>query len=292
MKINAYAKINLGLDVTGKRDDGYHEVRMIMQNIDLHDELVVDRTDEAGITITTDRDDLSTGEDNLIHKAAKLMMDEYGLSGGIKVHLTKNIPVAAGLAGGSTDAAATLIAVNELFGLGLSQIELMKIGVRIGADVPYCIMGGTVLAEGIGEILTPLPPCPGWRTLIAKPDVSVSTAHVYKSYRSDSVEHPDIDSIAGGIEKGDFDTVTRYMGNVLESVTASEVPYVGQIKDIIAECGGHPLMSGSGPTVFGLFESEDKINSAYDRLKQADSISDLFITRIFDGRTQTANEHG
>ena len=292
MKINAYAKINLGLDVTGKRDDGYHEVRMIMQNIELHDELVIDRTEETGIVITTDRKDLSVGEDNLIHKAARLMMDEYDLPGGIRVHLVKNIPVAAGLAGGSTDAAATIIAINELFALGLSQAELMETGVRIGADVPYCIMGGTALAEGIGEILTPLSPCPKWRTLIAKPDVGVSTAHVYGSYHPEEAVHPDIDRIAEGIRNADFETVTRFMGNVLESVTASEVPYVGQIKSIIAGHGGYPLMSGSGPTVFGLFGSDEDIKEAYDILNQTDHISDLFITRISDGRTQTANEHG
>ena len=149
-----------------------------------------------------------------------------------------------------------------------------------------------MLAEGIGEILTPITLCPGWMTLIAKPDVSVSTAHVYKTYRPEGIVHPDIDRIAEGIEKGDFDTVTRYMGNVLESVTVSEVPFIGKIKSIMAEQGGFPLMSGSGPTVFGLFGSEEEIKGAYDRLKQTEHISDLFITRIFDGRTQTANEHG
>ncbi len=281
MKINAHAKINLGLDVIGRRDDGYHEVRMIMQTIELHDELEIARIEEPQIIIATDREDLSVGKDNLIHKAAKLLMDEYDLPGGIIVHLKKIIPVAAGLAGGSTDAAATLIAVNELFGLGLPQEELMKQGVRIGADVPYCIMGGTALSEGIGEILTPIGPCPGWRVLIAKPPASVSTAHVYKNYRPETVTHPDIDMIAEGIREGDLKKVVNHMGNVLESVTMPEVGDIGYIKDIMAD-HGYPLMSGSGPTVFGLFESDEAVNRAYDRLKETDHVSDLIITRIFD----------
>ena len=284
MKIKAYAKINLGLDVTGKREDGYHEVRMIMQTIELADVLEFERTDERRIVISTDREDLSAGEDNLIYKAAKLLMDEYDLPGGIKVQLQKNIPVAAGLAGGSTDAAATLKAVNELFETGLSQDDLMKAGVRIGADVPYCIMGGTCLAEGIGEILTPLDPCPGWQVLIAKPSVAVSTAHVYKNLRLLDITHPDIDLIAEGIKEKDMNKVARYMGNVLESVTEREVSLIGDIKRDIKNAGGYPLMSGSGPTVFGLFKDDDGINAAYERLKQTEDISDLFITRITDGR--------
>ncbi len=284
MKIKAYAKINLGLDVTGKREDGYHEVRMIMQTIELADVLEFERTDERGIVISTDREDLSAGEDNLIYKAAKLLMDEYDLPGGIKVQLQKNIPVAAGLAGGSTDAAATLKAVNELFETGLSQDDLMKAGVRIGADVPYCIMGGTCLAEGIGEILTPIEPCPGWRVLIAKPSVAVSTAHVYRNLRLLDITHPDIDMIAEGIKEKDMDKVARYMGNVLESVTEREVSLIGDIKRDIKNAGGYPLMSGSGPTVFGLFKDDGGINAAYERLKQKEDVSDLFITRITDGR--------
>ena len=284
MKIKAYAKINLGLDVTGKREDGYHEVRMIMQTIELADVLEFERTDERRIVISTDREDLSAGEDNLIYKAAKLLMDEYDLPGGIKVQLQKNIPVAAGLAGGSTDAAATLKAVNELFETGLSQDDLMKVGVRIGADVPYCIIGGTCLAEGIGEILTPIDQCPGWRVLIAKPSVAVSTAHVYKNLRLLDITHPDIDLIAEGIKEKDMNKVARYMGNVLESVTEREVSLIGDIKQDIRDAGGYPLMSGSGPTVFGLFKDDDGINAAYERLKQTEDISDLFITRITDGR--------
>ena len=286
MKINAYAKINIGLDVLGKRPDGYHEVRMIMQTLELHDELTVERTADPQISISvdTDREDIPVNEDNLIYKAARLMMDEHGLSGGVKVSLVKRIPVAAGLAGGSSDAAAVLKAINIIDGLGLSVNELAETGVRIGADVPYCIMGGTVLAEGIGEILTPLPPCPEWRVLLAKPPVSVSTAHVYGNFHPENVTHPDIDLIIEGIRDGDFVKVTRNMDNVLKSVTASETPYIDRICKIMEDKGGYPLMSGSGPTVFGLFESEEDINAAYDMLRHKDFVSELFITRIFDGR--------
>ncbi len=280
MRLNAYAKINLGLDVTGKRDDGYHEVCMIMQTIDVHDELVIERIPEKKILIRTNAADLPVNEDNLIYKAAKLMMDEYDLPGGISVDLTKNIPVAAGLAGGSTDAAAVIKAVNVLFDLGLDLNDLQKIGVRIGADVPYCLLGGTALAEGIGEILTPLKDCPQWRVLIAKPPVGVSTAHVYKKFDSSTATHPDIDLIKNGIEKGDFDTVALNMRNVLETVTAPEIPDIGRIEKIMKESGGYPMMSGSGPTVFGLFKSDEEINKAYDGLKTEDYVSDLFITRI------------
>ncbi len=283
MKINAYAKINLGLDVLRKREDGYHEVRMIMQTIGVHDELVIDRRDEPGIDIVTDREDISSGKDNLIHKAAKFMMDEYDLTGGIRVELTKNIPVAAGLAGGSTDAAATIIAVNALWELGLTRGELMKLGVRIGADVPYCIMGGTALSEGIGEILTPLKPCPECRILLAKPSIGVSTAYVYNNLHLDLVKHPDIDSIIGGIDGQDIKTIARNLGNVLESVTEREYSVIGQIKKEMISCGAlSALMSGSGPTVFGLFESEDDIKNAYESLQKSGLTPEIFITKIID----------
>ena len=283
MNINAYAKINLGLDVLRKREDGYHEVRMIMQTIGVHDELVIDRIDKPGISITCDREDLSPGEDNLIHKAAKLMMDEYALTDGIEVHLKKNIPVAAGLAGGRTDAAATLTAVNELFELGLGRDELMKLGVRIGADVPYCIMGGTALSEGIGEILTRLSPCPKCPVLLAKPAIGVSTAYVYNNLHLDTVTHPDIDSVISGIDGQDIRKIARSLGNVLESVTEREYPVISRIKEQMSSHGAlAALMSGSGPTVFGLFEDENDIRNAYEKLNMSGLVSEAFITEIFD----------
>ena len=281
MKINAYAKINLGLDVLGRRADGYHEVRMIMQTIGVCDVLDVTKTDEAGIKITTNRSDLPVNEDNLIYKAVKLIMGEYDIKGGVKVDLTKNIPVAAGLAGGSTDAAAMLKAINELYGLGLSVADLAKLGVRIGADVPYCISGGTMLSCGIGEILTPLAPCPDCKVIIAKPAVGVSTASVYKRLQLDNVEHPDIDAIIAGIENKNIREVADNLGNVLETVTVSDHPVIDDIKKIMLDNGAAgALMSGSGPTVFGLFLSEEDTNAAFDRIKRSGCAPELFITGI------------
>ena len=256
---------------------------MIMQTIGLHDELAIEREDKPGIRIETDREDLPVNSDNLIFKAARLIMDEYGIDGGINVRLSKNIPVAAGLAGGSTDAAATLIAMNGLFELGLDTRRLCDIGVRIGADVPYCIIGGTALSEGIGEILTPISPCPYCRIVLAKPPVDVSTAHVYKHLKPDFVTHPDIDAMIAGIENNDIHSVASCMGNVLESVTIPEYPVIDDIKRIMKENGAFgALMSGSGPSVFGMFDSEADSKRAYDALANSKLTGDLFETGIFN----------
>ncbi len=289
MRINAYAKINIGLDVIGCRPDGYHEVRMIMQSIGLHDVLYVERTDTPGVRIATERDDLPAGEDNLIYKAAKLIMDEYDLPGGIDVRLDKNIPVAAGLAGGSTDAAATIIAVNELYGLGLSREELMNMAVRIGADVPFCIIGGCAIAEGIGEVLTPVDSKLNCRVLLAKPADSVSTRYVYEHLDSACICHPDTDAIAEGLREGDIEKVARNMGNVLENVTAPLVPAIGRIEDILEDCDGcvRTMMSGSGSTVFGLFypeAPEEAIKTAYERVRESGYAAELYITGLYNGK--------
>ncbi|MCR5590896.1 MAG: 4-(cytidine 5'-diphospho)-2-C-methyl-D-erythritol kinase [Lachnospiraceae bacterium] len=282
MKIKAHAKINLGLDVLRRRDDGYHEVRMVMQTIGLCDELSFERTGQ-GIRIVSDSDAVPLNEDNLIYKAASLMMEEYGIKDGIEVRLEKNIPVAAGLAGGSTDAAAVFKAMNMIFGLGLDTTELQKLGVRIGADIPYCIMGGTATAEGIGEKLTPIKPCPKCRVLLAKPEAGVSTAHVYRSLKLDEITHPDIDAVISGIESGSIKDVAANLGNVLESVTVPENPVIDKIKKIMTENGAmNALMSGSGPSVFGLFENEEDIKRAYGILNESGYAPQLFITEIFN----------
>ena len=283
MKVKAYAKINIGLDVLGRRDDGYHEVRMIMQSIGLCDELTVEVNDGPQVIISTDRRELPTGDDNLIYKAARLIIEEYGLQSGIKVDLKKNIPVAAGLAGGSTDAAATIRAMNDLFGLGLTTDELAKLGARIGADVPYCIIYGTALCEGIGEILTPTAPCPPCPVLLAKPDEGVSTAYVYSHLKLDGITHPDIDAIITGIEKGDINEIARNMGNVLETVTMREMSVIGKLKQLMCDSGSiGSLMSGSGPTVFGLFETEEDMQRAYDNICGSGFSGDLFMTGFYD----------
>lgn len=220
--LRAYGKINLGLDVVRKREDGYHEVRMVMQTVGVYDRIDLDRKKRAGITVETNLYYLPNNENNLAYRAAKLLMDEFGIREGLHIKLAKYIPVAAGMAGGSSDAAAVLFGVNKMFDLGLSREELMERGVKIGADVPYCLLRGTALSEGIGEILTPLPPMPQCRVLIAKPGVSVSTKWVYDNLRANELkqeEHPDIDGMAEAIRRRDLAGVASRMGNVLEKVT-------------------------------------------------------------------------
>ena len=227
------AKINLGLDVVRRREDGYHEVRMIMQTIRMYDTLELTATEEPGIRVKTNLKYLPVNEDNLVYKAAKLLMDEFHVTRGVKIRLEKHIPVAAGMAGGSSDAAAVMVGVNRLFRLGLSRKELMERGVKIGADVPYCILRGTALAEGIGEKLTPLTPAPDCHVLIAKPPISVSTKFVYENLHLDQLEaHPDIDGIRRAIEEGDLCGMVSRMGNVLETVTIPAYPQIGQISDL------------------------------------------------------------
>ena len=255
MELKALGKINLGLDVLGKRPDGYHDVRMVMQTIYLYDQITITKRKESGIGLSTNLFYLPVNENNLAYRAAKLLMDEFEIRSGVDIFLEKHIPVAAGMAGGSSNAAAVLYGINRMFDLGLSMEELMKRGVSLGADVPYCIMRGTVLAEGIGEILTPLPPMPRCQIVVAKPPVSVSTKMVYEKIDSRRiVEHPDIDGIIEGLKEGDVTKIASRMGNVLEQVTVEEYPVIDKIKKLMNEGGAKgAMMSGSGPTVFGIF---------------------------------------
>ena len=231
IELKALAKINLGLDVLGRRENGYHDVRMVMQSIYLYDEVKIVKKKEPGITLTTNLKFLPTGDGNIAYKAAQLLMDEFDLKEGVQITLNKHIPVAAGLAGGSSNAAAVLFGMNRLFGLHLTQQQLMERGVKLGADVPYCIMRGTVLAEGIGEELSVLPAMPKCTVLIAKPPISVSTKMVYEALDSkEIVEHPDIDGILEGLRKGDLHKVADSMGNVLEDVTIPMHPVIADIK--------------------------------------------------------------
>ena len=275
LELKAYGKINLGLDVVRRREDGYHEVRMIMQTVRVYDAIELNRTEEEGIRLSTNLYYLPDNENNLGYRAAKLLMDEFGIRDGVEIKMKKFIPVAAGMAGGSSDAAAVLFGVNKMFGLGLSKQELMERGVRLGADVPYCIMRGTALSEGIGEILTPLPPMPQCRVLIAKPAVSVSTKHVYESLNLPSLgaeAHPDIDAMRAAIEKKDLSGVVSQLGNVLETVTIPENPVIQTLKDKMMEMGADgSLMSGSGPTVFGLFTNQTAAQAAYEELRYGSS---------------------
>jgi len=287
LKQKAYAKINLSLDVVRRRDDGYHEVKMIMQTVGLYDELLMEKCEE-GIHVTVSMregfsgETLPADENNLVYKAAKLIMDRYGLCGGIKLHLEKHIPIAAGMAGGSTDAAAVIRGMNELFLLGMGIEEMKETAVKIGADVPYCIEGGTQLSEGIGEKLTPLKAAPEFLLLIAKPDISVSTKYVYEHLNLQALKmHPDVAGMAEAIEKGDREGIINRMENVLESVTLEKYPIIREIKTVMKENGAlNALMSGSGPTVFGIYEGKEAMEKAAELLRTQKLAKQIFMTTV------------
>ena len=286
IELKALAKINLGLDVLGKRENGYHDVRMIMQSIYLYDEVKIEKKDTPEIEVVSNLNFLPTGEDNIAYKAARLLQEEFKISDGVKITLKKHIPVAAGLAGGSSNAAAVLFGMNRMFRLGLSQKSLMERGVKLGADVPYCIMRGTVLAEGIGEELHKLPAMPKCTVLIAKPPVSVSTKTVYEALDSKEItEHPDIDGIIEGLERQDLKKIAGCMGNVLEDVTIPMHPVIDEIKQVMKDCGAlGAMMSGSGPTVFGLFESRAGARDAQRRIREKELTRQVYMTNIHSVR--------
>lgn len=291
LSLKAYGKINLGLDVLRKCEDGYHDVRMIMQTVRIYDHIDIDLRREPGITLSTNLFYLPVNENNLVYKAAKLLMDEFGITQGVNIRLKKIIPVAAGMAGGSSDAAAVLFGINKMFRLGLSQQELMTRGVKLGADVPYCVMRGTALSEGIGEILTPLPPPPHCKVLIAKPGISVSTKAVYENLHANELkpdQHPDIDGIIQAIQSQDLASLCHKMGNVLETVTLRQHPVIRNIKDFMMEHGADgAIMSGSGPTVFGLYSDPDAARTTYEQFHYAQSnelAKQVFLTEFFHNR--------
>lgn len=286
MELKALGKINLGLDVLGKRPDGYHDVRMVMQTIYLYDQITITKRKESGIGLSTNLFYLPVNENNLAYRAAKLLMDEFEIRSGVDIFLEKHIPVAAGMAGGSSNAAAVLYGINRMFDLGLSMEELMKRGVSLGADVPYCIMRGTVLAEGIGEILTPLPPMPRCQIVVAKPPVSVSTKMVYEKIDSRRiVEHPDIDGIIEGLKEGDVTKIASSMGNVLEQVTVEEYPVIDKIKKLMNEDGAKgAMMSGSGPTVFGIFTEKSLAKKAALKIREAGLAKQVYVTNVHNAR--------
>ena len=282
----AYAKINLCLDVTGKRPNGYHDVRMIMQTVDIYDILSLEKT-ESGITIDVGGSPLPADGDNLIYKAAKKVMDKCGIQGGISISLEKHIPIAAGMAGGSSDAAATLRGVNRLYECGLTNDELRDIGVTIGADVPYCIEGGTVLAEGIGEELTFLKSLPEYVLAVAKPQEGVSTGNIYTALDAifDSIAHPDVDKMLSSMNTCSGKGFLKYLGNVLEYVTEPLCPDVEKIKDSFNKSGSQgTLMTGSGPTVYAFFEDENTASAAVNTVRQLGfaTENESFVTRLIN----------
>ena len=291
LKLKAMAKINLGLDVLRKREDGYHDLRMIMQTVRLYDRVQLTVTEAPGIRVKTNLSFLPVNKDNLVYRAAKLLMEEFEVKKGLFIQLEKRIPVAAGLAGGSSDAAAVLVGVNRLFGLGLTQKELMERGVRLGADVPYCILRGTALAEGIGENLTVLPAPVPCHVLLAKPKIHVSTKFVYGNLRADELEeHPDIDGQIDALKAGDLYGLAERMGNVLETVTIPAFPVIQEIKEEMKRMGAvNAMMSGSGPTVFGLFDDKGKARKAYEKLKKGSIAKQVYLTEFF---TNGGNGYG
>jgi len=254
----AYAKINLSLDVLGKREDGYHDVAMVMQQVSIYDWILIKRWDTPDIRMSSNLSYVPTDDRNLMMKAARLMFEKYQFPGGLLMRLEKRIPVAAGMAGGSTDAAAVIKGINQIFELHLSKEELSEIGTKIGADVPFCIQGGTCLAEGIGEKLTQLPPAPNFYLVLVKPAFSVSTPVVYHEFDElTEVIHPDVLGMVAAIQEENRSKILKNMGNVLEEVTARKFPEIKQIKEDLIQSGAQcALMSGSGPTVFGLFSGK------------------------------------
>ena len=271
MRLRAFAKINLGLDILRKREDGYHEVRMIMQTIQMYDVLEMKKVKKPGISLSVNYPYIPSDERNLVYKAAKLLMDEFQVKEGVDIRLEKFIPVAAGMAGGSSDAAAAMVGINHLFKLGLSEKDLMDRAVNIGADVPYCIMRGTALAEGIGEKLTRIAQVPDCYVLIGKPGIGVSTKTAYESLQLDKIQsHPDIDGMIRDIENGNLLAMTDKMGNVFESGIIGKYPVIGEIKDLMEANGAlKAMMSGSGPTVFGIFDDREKMEAAAAVLRQS-----------------------
>ena len=292
MRLRALAKINLGLDILGKREDGYHEVRMIMQTISMYDVLEIQKTETPGISLWVNLPYIPSDERNLVYRAAKLLMDEFQIQEGVSMRLEKFIPVAAGMAGGSSDAAAAFVGINRLFNLGLSEEELMKRAVRIGADVPYCIMRGTALAEGIGEKLTRLSPVPKCWILVGKPGVSVSTKMAYGNLNLNAIEkRPDIDGMIRAIEKGDLYEMIAGMANVFEPGIVSQYPVIRDIERLMEEHGARKaMMSGSGPTVFGIFDNENKLNEAAAALKKSGLAKTVFATEVFNRNGGNTND--
>ena len=278
MKIKAYAKINIALDVVGKREDGYHLLRMIMQTVDLYDVIEITKSD-CNIKLKCNKPYVPTDERNLAYKAAKLFKETYDIKDGVLIDLTKNIPVSAGMAGGSTDAAGVLRLMNRLFNVNASDEELRTLGLKLGADVPYCISGGTALCEGIGEKITQLKPFKDKILVIVKPPFGVSTKDVYKAFDlSKIVFHPRTDDIIKAMENDDIDFVANNMKNLLENVTLRKHRVILNIKEAMKSYGSlGTMMSGSGPTVFAFFDDMLKAQECYDEMKK--KYKDVFISR-------------
>lgn len=291
MRLKAMAKINLGLDILGKRPDGYHEIRTVMQTIQMYDTLEIQHSRAPGIRLTTNLPYVPTDARNLVYQAAELLMKEFEVTDGVELRLEKSIPVSAGMAGGSSDAAAALVGVNRLFRLGLSKKQLMERAVLIGADVPFCVMRGTALAEGIGEKLTRLPAVPHMYILIGKPGVSVSTRQAYGSLKLEELTHPDMDGVLEAIRTGDLCRMASKLGNVFEPGICALHPVIREIEDLMEKSGAKKaMMSGSGPTVFGIFEDPGVLRQAADTLRKSRLAKTVFATEVYTDRGDTNDQ--
>lgn len=282
----AYAKINLSLDILGTRPDGYHEVRMLIQSLQLHDTVTLKISDTPGITMTCSDATLPVDEHNLAYRAAALFCSTYGITDGIALHLEKKIPVAAGLAGGSSDAAAVLRGLNKMYGTLATAEDLAALGVTLGADIPYCLMLGTALSEGIGERLTPLPAAPHCCCLLVKPAAGASTKQIYTEYdalvKTTDIKHPNTDLMLLALSEGNYHALVSGLCNVLESVTTRLVPEIASIKEALQFLGADGvLMSGSGPTVFALFSDPENAKRAEAHFRNSDYAQGTFLTELY-----------
>lgn len=276
--VKAFAKINLSLDIVGKREDGYHLLEMVMQNVDLHDDIIIEQIEE-GIMLTCNKGYVPVDERNIAYKAAKLLMDTKGIRKGVRIDITKRIPVAAGLAGGSADAAAVLKGMNELFDLKMSTEELMEEGLKLGADVPYCIVGGTCLCEGVGEVVTQLKPFRGYSILLVKPSFGVSTKEAYGLFELDRINrHVETEKLIKAMEDDDLNGVNYYSRNLLENVVLPRYPILKSIKQMLSRNGSIvTLMSGSGPTIYGIFRNVSAAENAARALNRNNN--EVILTR-------------
>ena len=278
MKIRAYAKVNISLDVVGKREDGYHLLRMIMQNIDLYDEIIVEKQ-SRDITIQCNKNYVPTDSRNLAYKAAVAFKERYNISEGLKIKIFKNIPVSAGLAGGSTDAAAVLKLMNKIFEVNAPKEELMELGLKLGADIPYCIQGGTALCEGVGEVITPLKSFKDKIIVLVKPSFGVSTKEVYKNFDMEKVKkHPETEALIKAMAEDDLRYVAYNMRNLLENVTLKKHKVLISLKEEMNKYGAiNSMMSGSGPTVFAFFDDMLKAQKCFEKMKE--KYNEVFLTR-------------
>ncbi|OON93015.1 MAG: 4-(cytidine 5'-diphospho)-2-C-methyl-D-erythritol kinase [Candidatus Epulonipiscioides saccharophilum] len=283
IRVKALAKINISLDVLNKLENGYHELLMVMQSINLHDTVIITKTIDPSIKISTNKMWLPTNHKNIAYQAAELFLKETSTSGGVYIDILKRIPISAGLGGGSSDAAAVLVGLNKLAKTHLTKKELMKIGVNIGADVPFCILRGTALAEGIGEKLTILPTFPQTYILLAKPNVNVSTKSVFKELVLSNIKkHPNTDKILLGINTQNKNLIYNNMYNVLETITGVRHPKILDIKQEMLSLGAiNSLMSGSGPTVFGIFDDEETCSKAAKKIKSHFNLKEVFVTSTY-----------